>query len=80
MTSTATGSISAPGDRAAVRRVADAGLFVLLSASFWISAGAIAATRPYWMDEVLAVWTARMSTAGGVWDALMKGAEFSPPL
>jgi len=80
MTSTATGSISAPGNRAAVRRVADAGLFVLLSASFWISAGAIAATRPYWMDEVLAVWTARMPTAGGVWDALMKGAEFSPPL
>lgn len=35
---------------------------------------------PYWMDEVLAVWTARLPTAPAVWGALSKGAEFSPPL
>jgi hypothetical protein len=40
----------------------------------------ISLASPYWMDEVLAVWTARLPTVQAVWDALGKGAEFSPPL
>lgn len=83
MTSTISRTTAAPtqhADRVAWQTTATVALFVVLSASFWIAAGTIAATRPYWMDEVLAVWTARMPTAGGVWNALMKGAEFSPPL
>jgi len=47
MTSTATGSISAPGEGAAVRRVADAGLFALLSASFGMLATVLASVGLY---------------------------------
>ena len=59
---------------------ANVALFVLLTLGYWIAAGQIAAVRPYWMDEVLAVWTARLPTVAAIWDALNKGAEFSPPL
>lgn len=43
-------------------------------------AAVTAARQPYWMDEVLAVWTARRPDARAVWEALRQGAEFSPPL
>jgi hypothetical protein len=70
-----------PADRA--RRVSSGGsvaLVVLLSASYFAAAMKIAAARPLWMDEVLAIWTARLPNVGAIWDALNKGAEFSPPL
>lgn len=46
----------------------------------YIWAAVTAAHQPYWMDEVLAVWTARQPDARAVWEALRQGAEFSPPL
>lgn len=55
-------------------------LFVSLAISFALSAGYGAAVRPYWMDEILAVWTARMPTIWTIWDALGRGADYSPPL
>ena len=55
-------------------------LLALLSASYFFAAMQIAAGRPFWMDEVLAVWTARLPDVAAIWDALNKGAEFSPPL
>jgi hypothetical protein len=60
-------------DRAALGLTAAAFLAYL-----WV---ALAASRkPYWMDEVLAVWTARRGSVAAVWEALRQGAEFSPPL
>ena len=55
-------------------------LLALVSLAYFATAIWFAAHSPLWMDEVLAVWTARMPTAAGVWRALEKGAEFSPPL
>ncbi|MBV8834355.1 MAG: hypothetical protein JO108_34590 [Acidobacteriaceae bacterium] len=38
-----------------------------------------AASNPLWMDEVLAVWVARLPSAAAIYSALAHGAEFSPP-
>ena len=72
---------SLPGPAILKRRVdrAAIGLTALASAAYlWIALSV--ASKPYWMDEVLAVWTARRDGVHGVWDALRQGAEFSPPL
>lgn len=61
-----------------VDRLAVVLTLVAVAAYAW--AAVAAAHRPYWMDEVLAVWTARQPGPGAVWDALRQGAEFSPPL
>jgi hypothetical protein len=55
-------------------------LMSLLAIEFAALAVSLAANRPFWMDEVLAVWTARLPSAAAIWGALEKGAEFSPPL
>jgi hypothetical protein len=52
----------------------------LLSASYFVAAIEAASVHPLWMDEVLSIWTARLPTVAAVWEALEKGAEFSPPL
>src|SRR3954452_6530234 len=42
--------------------------------------GALRAAKTYlWMDEVLAVWAARLPTVGLVWSAVFRGSEASPP-
>jgi hypothetical protein len=60
--------------------IANAGSFAALTIGYFVAATAVAAHHPFAMDEVLAVWTARLPTLGAIWDALNKGAEFSPPL
>jgi len=55
-------------------------LMALASLVYAVCTLKAAIENPYWMDEVLAVWTARQATAGAVWGALNQGAEFSPPL
>jgi hypothetical protein len=55
-------------------------LVALISASYFVTAFKFASVRPFWMDEVLSIWTARLPTITAVWNALDKGAEFSPPL
>ncbi len=55
-------------------------LFGLLSACYFFQAFSLAANAPLWMDEVLAVWTARLPSFGAIWQALENGAEFTPPL
>lgn len=55
-------------------------LMALASLLYAFATVQAAVVNPYWMDEVLAVWTARLPTLGAVWVALSKGAEFSPPL
>jgi hypothetical protein len=52
----------------------------LLSVSYFVTAVKFASVRPFWMDEVLSIWTARLPTVTAVWDALEKGSDFSPPL
>lgn len=66
-------------DRTRLHTVAAAILFGLISAVYLQQAIALAAEAPYWMDEVLAVWTARLPSLGAIWTALLGGAEFSPP-
>ncbi len=55
-------------------------LMALATVLYGLCTIAAALSTPYWMDEVLAVWAARQPTAGAVWGALSKGAEFSPPV
>ena len=52
------------------------GLFCLC---FLVGALRAASKNPLWMDEVLAVWAARLPTSGLVWSAISRGAEASPP-
>jgi hypothetical protein len=53
------------------------GLFLLC---FLAGATRAASKNPLWMDEVLAVWTARLPTCQAVWSALLHGSEASPPV
>ena len=53
--------------------------FVLISAAYFYSAIVTAIAKSLWMDEVLAVATARLPTLGDIWSAIWSGAEFSPP-
>ncbi len=55
-------------------------LMALATVLYVVTSVTAALANPYWMDEVLAVWAARLPTAGAVWRALSKGAEFSPPV
>ncbi|TPG56377.1 hypothetical protein EAH76_02125 [Sphingomonas glacialis] len=61
-------------DRAAVL------LFAALTAIYFVEAATLAAHAPFWMDEVLTLWTARLPDAAAIWSALCRGAEFTPPL
>lgn len=61
-------------DRAAVL------LFALLSMVYFAQAATIAAHAPFWMDEILTLWTARLPDVASIWSALVRGAEFTPPL
>src|SRR3984957_12342092 len=53
--------------------------FVLISVAYFYSAIVTAIAKSLWMDEVLAVATARLPTLGDIWSAIWSGAEFSPP-
>ncbi len=52
------------------------GLFVVCLLISW---GKEASHEALWMDEVLAVWTARMPTVHDVFSAPFQGSDFSPP-
>lgn len=60
--------------------LAIAGLFVAVSAAYFVQAINLAAAAPLWMDEVLALWTARSADLTAVLHALEGGSEFTPPL
>ncbi len=55
-------------------------LFGMLSVQYFVAATTLARGAPFWMDEVLSVWTARLPDTRAIWSALVHGAEFSPPL
>jgi len=50
----------------------------LITICYMVSAVQVSATRLLWIDEVLAVMSARLPTAADVRDALWKGSEFTP--
>ena len=75
-----------PAKITAARRLAPeavgAAAALLLAASvvaYLRHALSLAGSAPLWMDEVLAVWTARQPSLAAVWQALKQGSEFSPP-
>ncbi len=45
----------------------------------FLAASLRVASKPVWMDEVLAVWVIRMHSARDIISALYHGSEFSPP-
>ncbi|WP_066806804.1 hypothetical protein [Sphingomonas asaccharolytica] len=55
-------------------------LFALLSVVYFAQAGFTAAQAPFWMDEILTLWTARLPDVASIWSALVHGAEFTPAL
>jgi hypothetical protein len=61
-------------DRAAVL------LFAVLSGLYVVQAVSLAGSAPFWMDEILTLWTARLPSLAAIWSALEHGAEFTPPL
>ena len=55
-------------------------VFILLaSATYLRSALLVAGRQPFWSDEILAVWVARLPTLHAITQAIWHGAEFSPP-
>ena len=54
-------------------------LLVVFLAAYLFASLRVGATWPLWMDEVLAVWTARFGSLGEIWHAVSHGGEFSPP-
>lgn len=36
-------------------------------------------SQPLWLDEILTAWLVRLGSARNIYDALAKGAEYSPP-
>lgn len=72
--------VSAPISRPIVRNAIAIGLFAIVSVQYVIHATTLAARSPFWMDEILAIWTARLPDIPAIWSALARGAEFSPPL
>lgn len=55
-------------------------LFAVLSLVYFVQATTLAAHAPFWMDEILTLWTARLPDLASIWAALARGAEFTPPL
>lgn len=54
--------------------------FAALSIQYFAAAMTLAADAPVWMDEILAIWAARVGDPVAIWSALVRGAEFGPPL
>src|SRR5579884_2596790 len=54
-------------------------LLVLFCLCFLAGALRAAARNHLWMDEVLAVWAARLPSTHLVWSAVFHGSETSPP-
>jgi len=51
----------------------------LVAATFLIATISKSASDHLWIDEVLAVWTARLHSPSDIISAIWNGAEFSPP-
>ena len=51
----------------------------LVAATFLLTAIAKSSSDYFWVDEVLATWTAQLHSPGQIVTAIWKGAEFSPP-
>ena len=62
-----------------VSRAAPLLLAAIAALTYGATASAIATTRSLWLDEVLAVWAARLPNPSDVVSAIWNGAEFSPP-
>jgi hypothetical protein len=63
-----------------LRDIAAIALFAAISIVYFARAICLATHTPLWMDEILAIWTARQPNVGSVWSALVHGSEFCPPL
>ena len=64
------------------RRLGTIALILLcegIATSYALAAFRSAGTTHFWVDEVLAVWAARLPSAGDVTNAIWNGVEFSPP-
>ena len=55
-------------------------LLAVVSFDYFRDAITLSRRLPFWMDEVLSLWTAQMPSVGAVWSALERGSEFTPPL
>ncbi len=69
-------SEAAPASR---QRLLHLGLFAGFSAAYFFAAITRASQARFWMDEVLAVTTARRADFTEIFKAIWAGAEFSPP-
>ena len=54
--------------------------FAAFFVAYTIMAVRLSALTPVWMDEVLTLWTIRLPSSARIYDALLNGAQFSPPV
>jgi len=62
-----------------IGRAAPLLLAAIAALTYAAAAVAISSARTFWVDEVLAVWAARLPSAADTTNAIWNGAEFSPP-
>ncbi len=65
--------------RSTIAIIAFAAAILLVSMCYFYAAVSRSITAHFWLDEVLAVSTARLPSFGAIWSALWNGVEFSPP-
>ncbi len=63
----------------AVRTTASLLFFYVAAAAYATAALGAATKNPFWSDEILAVWAARLPSVHEITTAIWHGAEFSPP-
>jgi hypothetical protein len=54
-------------------------LLVVASLLYFVTVMRFSASNPFWMDEVLAIWTARRGSVAAIWSAILQGSDFAPP-
>lgn len=70
-------TLNMPGKKRPVALIIASGAFL---SSYVVFALKAATTKPLWMDEVLSVWASRFGSPSEINQALMSGAQSSPPV
>jgi hypothetical protein len=62
-----------------IKKVTLIGFFALITGAYFYAAVLRSSVNHLWMDEILAVSTARNSSLAGIWAEIWNGTDFSPP-
>ena len=68
------------GPRVSQANAIAGGLLLVFVALYLFASLRVSATNPPWMDEVLAIWIARLASLAEIWRAITHGGDFLPPI